>query len=106
MSSKKRKKEPELETEIKLPRMQRPKFKLFYTMAVISFFSLGIILLILSYSIWKNNSYVMFIALGVLGVGIILLTMRSSHRGSSPSSDKQEEEKEKDKDTLKMRTRR
>ncbi|MCE7739544.1 MAG: hypothetical protein KAU62_09705 [Candidatus Heimdallarchaeota archaeon] len=105
MSSKKRKKEPEPETGIKLPLMQRPKFKLFYTMAVISFFSLGIILLILSYSIWADNSYVMFIALGVLGVGIILLTMRSSHRGSAPSSDKQEEE-EKDKDTLKMRTRR
>jgi pilus assembly protein TadC len=104
MSSKKRKKEPE--PEIRLPLMQRPKFKLFYTMAVLGFFSLGIILLILSYSIWADKSYAMFIALGVLGVGIILLTMRSSHRGSAPSSDKQEEEKEKDKDTLKMRTRR
>jgi len=105
MSSKKRKKEPQPETEIKLPLMQRPKFKLLYTMAVIGFFSLGIILLILSYSIWVDNSYAMFIALGILGVGIILLTMRSSHRGSAPSSDEQEEEK-KDKDTLKMRTRR
>ena len=106
MSSKKRKKDPEPETEIKLPLMQRPKIKLLYTMAVIGFFSLGIILLILSYSIWDENSYAMFIALGILGVGIILLTMRSSHRGSSPTSDKQEEEEEKDKDTLKMRTRR
>ena len=72
-------------------------------MAIISFFSLGIILLILSYSIWADSSYALFIALGVLGVGVILLTMRSSYKSSAPAD---QEEQEKDKDTLQMRGRR
>lgn len=103
MSSKKIKKEPEPEIEVKLPLMQRPKFKIFYIMLIISFFSLGIILLILSYSIWADSSYALFIALGVLGVGVILLTMRSSYKSSAPAD---QEEQEKDKDTLQMRGRR
>ncbi len=103
MSSKKNKKEPEPKIEEKLPLMQRPKFKLFYTMAIIAFFSLGIILLILSYSIWADSSYALFIALGVLGVGVIMLTMRSSYKSTAPAAEKEEE---KDKDTLQMRSRR
>jgi len=103
MSSKKSKKLPESEIEAKLPLMQRPKFKFIYTMAIIAFFSLGIILLILSYSIWSENSYALFIALGVLGVGVIMLTMRSSYKNTAPAAEKEEE---KDKDTLQMRSRR
>ncbi len=102
MSSKKKSKEPEIPEEKLLPLMERPKFRLFYSIMVYTTFSVGIILLILSYSIWEGNIYVMFSALGILGVGIILMTMKSSRKHSAPP----EEEKEKDTDTLQMRARR
>jgi len=101
MSSKKKRKELDIpETEDKLPLMERPRVKMLYTFAVITFFSVGIILLILSYSVW-DDPYSMFVALGILGLGIILLTMRSSQRHSKP-----QKEEEKDEDTLQMRFRR
>ena len=101
MSSKKKNKEPELPEDTSIPLMERPRFRLFYSIAVYTIFSVGIILLILSYSIWEGNPYVMFGALGILGVGIILMTMRSSRKHSAPPK-----EEEKDEDTLQMRTRR
>ncbi|MCE7742195.1 MAG: hypothetical protein GOP50_07020 [Candidatus Heimdallarchaeota archaeon] len=101
MSSKKKKKEPEIPEEVQLPLMERPRFRLFYSIAVYTIFGAGIILLILSYSIWDGNPYVLFSALGILGVGIILLTMKSSRKHSAPP-----EEEEKEEDTLQMRARR
>jgi hypothetical protein len=103
MSSKKGRKEPEQEIEVKPPLMERPKFRLAYTMGIITFFSIGIILLILYYSVWNEYGYTLFIALGVLGLGVIMLTMRSSYRSTSPAADEKEQ---KDEDTLQMRSRR
>lgn len=103
MSSKKKKKELEPEVAEKPPLMERPKFKMFYTFAVITFFGLGIILLILSMTIWSEIGYLLFISLGILGVGIVLLTMRSSY---STSAQEKKQEEEKDPDSLQMRTRR
>jgi len=108
MSSKKKKQEPELPEDLYVPLMERPKFRLFYQITMYLLFSAGIILLVLTYSLpqFRENTnlqtYVMFGALGILGLGIILMTMRSSRKHSSPP----EEEKEKDTDTLQMRTRR
>jgi hypothetical protein len=102
MSSKKKGKAQEmLEEEVYVPLMERPKFRLFYSIAVYTLFSVGILLLILSYSIWNGNPYVLFSSLGILGVGIIMMTMRSSRKHSAPPP-----EEEKDEDTLQMRTRR
>lgn len=101
MSSKKKKNEPETPEIKQVPLMERPKFRLFYSIGVYSIFGIGIILLILSYSIWEGNIYVLFSSLGILGVGIILLTMRSSRKHSAPP-----EKEEKDNDSLQMRTRR
>ncbi len=102
MSPKKEKKKPEKsEEEKQLPLMERPRFRLIYSIVVYSFFGVGILLLILSYSIWSDYPYTLFIALGILGVGIILLTMRSSRKHSAPPP-----EEEEDTDTLQMRTRR
>ena len=101
MSSKKKAKELDILAEEPLPLMERPKFRLFYSIAVYALFSVGIILLILSYSVWDSNMYVLFGALGIIGVGIILLTMRSSRKHSAPPP-----EEKKDEDTLQMRTRR
>ena len=101
MSSKKKAKEPEIPEEKLLPLMERPKFRMFYSIMVYATFSVGIILLILFYSIWEGKIYVLFSALGILGVGIILMTMKSSRKHSAPPP----EEEEKDKDTLQMRSR-
>ncbi|MHA1199035.1 MAG: hypothetical protein ACTSQF_06765 [Candidatus Heimdallarchaeaceae archaeon] len=102
MSSKKKKKAQEMPEEVILPLMERPRFRLFYSITVYTLFSAGIILLILSYSILDGNPYALFSALGILGVAIVLLTMRSSRKHSAPA----QEEEEKDEDTLQMRARR
>ena len=105
MSSKKKKKEPEVEEEVVLPLMERPKFRLIYSIVVYTFFSAGVLLLILGYTdIWPSETaqqVATFTSFGVLGIGIVLLTMRSSRKHSAPQP-----EEEKDEDTLQMRTRR
>ena len=104
MSSKKKNKDQQpIDEKTKIPLMRRPKFNLIYTILIISFFSLGIILLILSYSIWQDYGFTIFIALGVLGVGIILLAMRSSYKSTVP--EKEKEEKKKEDKGLQMRNR-
>ena len=100
--SSKPKKEPSEEFEGRVPLMQRPYFNLFYTFLVITLFSAGIILLILSYSVLSDTPSILFVSLGVIGLAIILLTMRSSYKNTAP---KAEEEKEKDDNGLKMRSR-
>lgn len=103
MSSKKKSKtETPEELEGKVPLMQRPYFNLFYTFLVITLFSIGIILLILSYSVLSDMPSMLFVSLGVIGLGIILLTMRSSYKNTAP---KAEQEEEKDDNGLKMRNR-
>jgi len=107
MSSKKKKKEPEVPEEVYVPLMERPKFRIFYSITVYALFSIGILIIILAYTVFVDaegnaNPFALFGGLGVLGVGIILMTMRSSRKHSAPP----EEEKEKDEDTLQMRTRR
>ena len=48
MSSKKTKKESEAPEDVYIPLMERPKFRLFYSITVYGLFSVGILLLILS----------------------------------------------------------
>ncbi|MCG3216162.1 MAG: hypothetical protein KAS63_05570 [Candidatus Heimdallarchaeota archaeon] len=104
MSSKKKvKTEAKEDIPTRIPLMQRPRFNLFYTMMVIVLFSAGIILLILSYSIFSDIPSLLFVSLGVLGLGIILLTMRSSYKKTAPSVE--EEEEAKTDDSLRMRNR-
>jgi hypothetical protein len=105
MSSKKiNSKKAEEEVERKPSLMERPRFNLIYTIAVFLFIGTGVILVILSYTALSGNEYILFIALGVLGLGIILLTMRSTYKQSTPSTTEEEEEKDKD-EGLKMRDR-
>ena len=105
MSSKKtNSKKPEEEFERKPSLMERPRFNLIYTIVVFLFIGAGVILVILSYTALRGNEYMLFVALGVLGVGIILLTMRSTYKQSAPSTSEEEEEEEKD-EGLKMRNR-
>jgi FtsH-binding integral membrane protein len=102
MSSKNRskpKKEEEIETRI--PITERKYFNLIYSIVVYTLFAIGVILIILSYSVLQQG-YAIFIAFGVLGLAIILFTMRSSFRHSAPQPS---EEKEEEDDGLKMRTR-
>ncbi len=104
MSSKKKqsqKNQPEIPEEKLLPLMERPRFRLFYQIINYTILAVGVVLLVLYYTIWKDQIIALFSSLGVLGVGIILLTMRSSRKHSAPP-----EEEEKDEDTLQMRTRR
>ena len=103
MSSKKKKKEPEVPEDVYVPLMERPKFRLFYSISVYVLFSAGVLLLILSYSVeaLRDNPFILFTSLGILGLGIVLMTMRSSRKHSAPP-----EEEKKDEDTLQMRTRR
>lgn len=82
--------------------MERPRFNLIYTIVVFLFFGAGIILVILSYTILRGNSYVLFVSFGVIGVGIILLTMRSSYKHTAPTASEEEESKD---EGLKMRDR-
>ncbi len=104
MSSKKtNSKKPEEEFERKPSLMERPRFKIIYTIVVFLFIGAGVILVILSYTALSGNGYILFVALGVLGIGIIMLTMRSTYKHSAPSTSEEEEE---DKDEgLKMRDR-
>ena len=103
MSSKaKSKKVTSEEFEGKVPLMQRPYFNMAYTFLVITLFSVGVILLILSYSVLSDVPSILFVSLGVIGLAIILLTMRSSYKNTAPQA--QEEEK-KDDNGLKMRNR-
>lgn len=105
MSSKKKqsqKHQPEIPEEKLLPLMERPRFRLFYQIVVYTILGAGVILLVLYYTIWQDQAVALFSSLGVLGVGIILFTMRSTRKHSAPP----EEEEEKDEDTLQMRTRR
>ena len=103
MSSKaKSKKATSEEFEGKVPLMQRPYFNMVYTFLVITLFSVGVILLILSYSVLSDVPSILFVSLGVIGLAIILLTMRSSYKNTAPQA--QEEEK-KDDNGLKMRNR-
>ena len=104
MSSKKtNSKKPEEEFERKPSLMERPRFNLIYTIVVFLFIGAGVILGILSYTVLSGNGYMFYIALGVLGIGIILITMRSSYKQSAPTTS---EESEEDKDEgLKMRNR-
>ncbi|MCG3220663.1 MAG: hypothetical protein H7641_04720 [Candidatus Heimdallarchaeota archaeon] len=102
MSSKnqnKLKKEEELET--KLPISQRKYFNLIYSIVVYVLFAVGVILIILSYTILQEG-FAIFIAFGVLGLAIILFTMRSSFRHSAPQPSEEKEEKD---EGLKMRDR-
>ncbi|MHA1955272.1 MAG: hypothetical protein ACXAAM_05190 [Candidatus Heimdallarchaeaceae archaeon] len=102
MSSKnqnKPKKEEEIET--KLPITQRKYFNLIYSIVVYVLFGVGVILIILSYSILQEG-YTIFIAFGVLGLAIILFTMRSSFKHSAPQPSEEKEEKD---EGLKMRDR-
>ena len=102
MSSKnqnKPKKEEELET--KLPISQRKYFNLIYSIVVYVLFAVGVILIILSYTVLQEG-FAIFIAFGVLGLAIILFTMRSSFRHSAPQPSEEKEEKD---EGLKMRDR-
>ena len=103
MSSKnknKSKKEEEIET--RLPITERKGFNLIYSSVVYILFAVGVLLIILSYSVVENQ-YVIFIAFGVLGLAIILFTMRSSFRHSAPRPSEEKEDKD---EGLKMRERR
>ena len=91
------------EVERKPSLMERPRFNLFYTILVFIFIGAGIILVILSYTALCGNGYILFVSFGVIGVGIILLTMRSSYRHTAPTTS-EEEDKSKD-EGLKMRDR-
>ena len=104
MSSKtKSQSETSEEFERKVPLMQRPYFNMFYTFLVITLFSIGVILLILSYSVLSDMPSMLFVSLGVIGLAVILLTMRSSYKNTAPQAEEEEEKKE---DTgLKMRNR-
>lgn len=103
MSSKnKSKTETSEEIEGKVPLMQRPYFNLFYTFLIIILFSVGIVLLILSYSVLSDVPSILFVSLGVIGLGIVLLTMRSSYKNTAPAA---QQEEEKDENGLKMRNR-
>ncbi|MHA1222166.1 MAG: hypothetical protein ACTSSG_03575 [Candidatus Heimdallarchaeaceae archaeon] len=101
--SKNRKKKTEKSEESgeRIPLMQRPRFNLIYSIIVTVLFATAIILIILSYSI-ESLGFVLFIALGILGVGIVLLTMRSSYKHTAPA---EEEKKREDDDSIKMRNR-
>jgi intracellular septation protein A len=102
MSSKNRNKPAkEEELEEKLPIAQRKYFNLIYSSVVYVLFAVGVILIILSYSVLQEG-YAIFIAFGVLGLAIILFTMRSSFRHSAPQPSEEEEEKD---EGLKMRQR-
>ena len=103
MSSKKTNtKKPEEEFERKPSLMERPRFNLIYTIVIFLFFEAGIILIILSYTVLSGNSYILFVSFGVIGVGIILLTMRSSYKHTAPTASEEEENKD---EGLKMRDR-
>ena len=100
-SSKNRSKPKEEEFEPKLPITQRKYFNLIYSLVVYTLFAIGVILIILSYSILQDT-YVIFISFGVLGLAIILFTMRSTFRHSAPQPPEEKEEKD---EGLKMRDR-
>jgi len=104
MSSKSRSKpKKEEEVETKLPISQRKYFNLIYSLVVYTLFAIGVLLIILSYSNVFQQGYAIFIAFGVLGLAIILFTMRSSFRHSAPQPSEEKEEEEDD--SLKMRAR-
>lgn len=87
----------------KVPITKKRSFNIIYTSVMISFFAIGILLLILSNSVFKSD-VVFFIALGIIGIGIVLLTQRSVYRqtaGETTASKKDEEEM-----GLKLRERR
>ena len=92
------------EFEKKVPLMQRPYFNMFYTFLVITLFSVGIILFILSYSVLSDVPSMLFVSLGVIGFAVILLTMRSSYKNTAPQAQEEEEEKKED-SGLRMRNR-
>jgi len=100
-SQKSNKPKKEEESETKLPIAQRKYFNLIYSIVVYVLFGVGVILIILSYSILQEG-YTIFIAFGVLGLAIILFTMRSSFRHSAPQPTEEKEEKD---EGLKMRDR-
>jgi intracellular septation protein A len=102
MSSKSKNK-PKIEDEIeeRVPITQRKYFNLIYSLVVYTLFAIGVILIILSYSILKDT-VVIFIAFGVLGLAIILFTMRSSFRHSAPQPSEEPEDKD---ESLQMRSR-
>ena len=103
MSSKKtNSKKPPEEIERKPPLMERPRFKLIYTIVVFLFIGAGVVLAILAYTALSGTNYILIVALGILGIGIILLTMRSSYKHSAPSASEEEEDKH---EGLKMRER-
>ena len=102
MSSKsKNKLKTEDEIEEKLPITQRKYFNLIYSLVVYTLFAVGVILIILSYSI-LSEGVTIFIAFGVLGLAIILFTMRSSFRHSAPQPSEDTEDKD---EGLQMRNR-
>ena len=68
----------------------RPYFNMFYTFLIITLFSVGIILLILSYSVLSDVPSILFVSLGVIGVAIVLLTMRSSYKNTAPQAEEEE----------------
>ena len=103
MNSKKtNSKKPSEEFERKPSLMERPRFNLIYTVVIFLFIGAGVILVILAYTALSGTNYILIVALGILGLGIILLTMRSSYKHSVPSESEEEEDKD---EGLKMRDR-
>ena len=106
MSSKKKKsKEEEEEVEDKLPIAQRRSFNIIYNVVMYSLFAIGVGFIVLSSTnVLGDASWPFLVSLGIIGLAIVLFTMRSSFRATAPL-DTEEEKEEKD-EGLKMRERR
>jgi len=100
--TKRKKVQQDLKETEKKPPIKRKTFNVIYTAAILIFFSAGILLLILSNSVFKSD-IVVYISLALIGIGIILLVQRSVYRQTAPVP--KTEEKDEDEESLRLRPR-
>lgn len=103
MSSKPSKKPKNTVDDQEEPIAKRKTFNIIYTIIMLISFIVGVLLLILSNAVFKSD-VVFFIGLGIIGLGIVLLTQRSVYQqtGGTVVEPKNKEDKE----SLKLRERR
>ena len=99
----KRQKEVKRTLKENIPPVKKKLFNIGYTIVMLLFMSSGVILLILSNSVFQND-IVVYISLALLGIGVILLVQRSVYKQTAPMTKTSDENKE-DEESLKLRPR-